>query len=147
MKYIKFDENGNAFEAPAKMKTEAGTIFGYNSEKNEKTLLADGWLKYEGNTPLSRLKLENGEIVEVTMTTAPSQNKSGRAYTKLEIRRALRKLNKENVLDGLLAHNPTLKKDWDDAQVIRTDDEMIQAAVEKGIIPKELLALLANELK
>ena len=60
MKYIKFDENGKAFEAPAKLKTEAGTIFGYNNEKNEKRLLADGWLKYDGKAPLNRLKLENG---------------------------------------------------------------------------------------
>ena len=145
MKYIKFDENGKAFEAPAKLKTEAGTIFGYNNEKNEKRLLADGWLKYDGKAPLNRLKLENGEIIEIAQQTQVTKPKT--VFTKLQIRRALRKLGKEAALDKLIQTNPEFYKDWHDAQEIDFNDEMITSAVNKGVITTEFLNELKKELK
>lgn len=42
MKYIKFDYTGkHAIEAPKKIKTLSGWIFGYNSPANEEKLFAD----------------------------------------------------------------------------------------------------------
>ena len=145
MKYIKF-ENGKAIEAPAVKKTEAGTIFGYNNEKNEKRLLADGWMKYDGNAPLSRLKFENGEIVETTPAPIAVEKKCRTTFTKLEIRRALRKLGKESDLDRLLGRNAQFFKDWNDAQVIDIKDEMVQTAIDKGLITKEFINTLIKEL-
>ena len=50
MKYIKFNETGTkATEAPARIKKDTGWIFGYNSPKNEKMLLEDGYIKYNGD--------------------------------------------------------------------------------------------------
>lgn len=145
MKYIKFDENGNAFEAPAKMKTEAGTIFGYNNEKNEDRLLADGWLKYDGKAPLSKLKLDNGEII-IKADPARPPKAAKTVFTKLEIRRALRKLGKEDILDNAL-QVPQFKKDWTDAQEIDLNDEMMQTAITSGFISQAVLEDLKKEIK
>lgn len=152
-KYIKF-ENGKAIEAPAKMKTEAGTIFGYNSEKNEKTLLADGWLKYEGNAPLEKLMLENGEIKEIIFKDPAEDAETTKVikplpttFTKLQIRRCLRKHNLEHVLDKVLDNNVQFKREWDDAQEIDIHDTMIQNAIACGAISRHIIKVLQEEYK
>lgn len=143
MKYIKF-ENGKAIEAPAVKKTEAGTIFGYNHECNEKMLLADGWMKYEDNAPLNKLKFENGEIkVKESSTVAIKKTK----FTKLQIRRYLRKAGKEHDLDRALFKNREFKKDWEDAQEIDINDDMIKEAIKDNIISEDLITLIQNECK
>lgn len=144
MKYIKFNEKGfNPIEAPKVMKTESGTIFGYNNEKNEERLLADGWLKYEGDAPLNRLKFENGKIVEMPSNSVEKEERT--IFTKLEIRRALRKLGQEKVLNDALKI-PQFKADWYDAQEIDLNDEMMQTAITSGFITSGLLNDLVKEL-
>ena len=143
MKYIKF-ENGKAIEAPAVKKTEAGTIFGYNNEKNEERLLADGWLKYEGDAPLSKLKFENGEITVDAEVKAPIKRTK---FTKLNIRRCLRKAGKEAELDKAIMKNLQFRKDWEDAQEIDLNDEMIKEAIKNNIISEDIISLIQNECK
>ena len=143
MKYIKF-ENGKAIEAPAVKKTEAGTIFGYNNEKNEKRLLADGWMKYDGNAPLSKLKFENGEIIVDAEVKAPVKRTK---FTKLNIRRCLRAAGKEEELDKAIMKNPQFKTEWEDAPEIDLNDEMIKKAVKINLISEDIITLIQNKCK
>ncbi|UDQ97654.1 hypothetical protein AAEX28_11685 [Lentisphaerota bacterium WC36G] len=51
-------------------------------------------------------------------------------FTKLHIRRAFRALNKENVLDELLASHLEFSKDWADANEIDLNDEITAEALQ-----------------
>ena len=82
MKYIKFNETGTkATEAPARIKKDTRWIFGYNSPKNEKMLLEDGYIKYDGNLPISCLTYVDGKIIE----NMPQIVQPDKTYTKLQI--------------------------------------------------------------
>ena len=55
-------------------------------------------------------------------------------FTKLEIRRALREVGQEDLLDAALAANDQARKDWNDAQEIDLEDEVFkQALIDQGI--------------
>lgn len=141
MKYIKF-LNDKAYEAPFETEKSGMKIRGYNRESNERMLLEDGYLKYCGNCALQYLHLENGVIVErppVVVEELPHR------FTKLQIRRCLRKHDLENVLDEVLSANFDFKKDWDDCLNIDFDDEMMQEAISNGIISQELIGLIQSE--
>ena len=59
-------------------------------------------------------------------------------FTKLQIRRALRALNQESLLDSAL-ENEAFRKDWNDAQEIDLEDEVFkQALVAKGISERQM---------
>lgn len=142
-RYIKFDSDGlNAYEAPRTTIRGGRRILGYSSPSNEEMLLADGWLRYTGNCPLDRLKLSQGAITEEELepeVVPPTK------FTKLQIRRCLRKHGYEDELDRILSSNAELKKDWDDCLDIDLNDEMLKEAVKKGLIPQELISLIQGE--
>ena len=142
-RYIKFDDNGlNAYEAPRTTIRGGRRILGYSSPSNEEMLLADGWLKYTGNRPLDKLKLLQGVITEEEWepeVVHPTK------FTKLQIRRCLRKHGYEDELDRILSSNAELKKDWDDCLDIDLNDEMVKEAVEKGLLSQELISLIQRE--
>lgn len=142
-RYIKFNEDGaEAYEAPFSVSRDGETVIGYNRPTNEKMLLEDGWIRYDGDLPLSRLKMLQGAVVEETSAEeAPLPTK----FTKLQIRRCLRKHGYEDELDRILSSNAELKKDWDDCLDIDLNDEMIKEAVEKGLISQELISLIQSE--
>ena len=50
-------------------------------------------------------------------------------FTKLQIRRAMRELEIESTLDGLLDSNATFKADWNDAQEIDLADPLTVQAL------------------
>ena len=59
-------------------------------------------------------------------------------FTKLQIRRALRALNQESVLDSALA-NEAFRKDWNDAQEIDLEDTVFkQALAAQGISERQI---------
>ena len=59
-------------------------------------------------------------------------------FTKLQIRRALRALNQESVLDSAL-ENEAFRKDWNDAQEIDLEDEVFkQALAARGISERQM---------
>jgi hypothetical protein len=136
-RYIKFEDD-KAISAPFKKEFADYTIFGYNAPTNESMLLADGYVKYDGDAPLECLKLVNGEIVEMPI---PEPAPIPQTYTKLQIRRALRQAGKEAMLDALLESNEEVKKDWLDAQEIALDDEMLNNALSPEL-KAELIAIL-----
>lgn len=142
-RYIKFDDDGlNAYEAPRTTIRGGRRILGYSSPSNEEMLLADGWLRYTGNCPLDKLKLLQGAIIEEEWepeVVHPTK------FTKLQIRRCLRKHGYEDELDRILSSNAELKKDWDDCLDIDLNDEMLKEAVKKGLIPQELISLIQGE--
>ena len=142
-RYIKFNEDGaEAYEAPFSVSRDGETVIGYNRPTNEKMLLEDGWIRYDGDLPLSSLKMLQGVVVEETSAEeAPLPTK----FTKLQIRRCLRKHGHEDELDKILSSNAELKKDWDDCLDIDLNDEMVKEAVGKGLISQELISLIQSE--
>lgn len=51
------------------------------------------------------------------------------SMSKLGLRRALRARGLEAALDGFLAADPQALHDWQDSQVVRLDDPLMQAAL------------------
>lgn len=83
--------------------------------------LDNEWLELNGFTDIDDTEIEN--ISKLAKHT----------FTKLQIRRTLRALGKENILDYLL-QNESFKKDWLDAIEIDLDDELTkQALTQSGI--------------
>ena len=142
-RYIKFNEDGaEAYEAPFSVSRDGETVIGYNRPTNEKMLLEDGWIRYDGDLPLSSLKMLQGVVTEETSAEeAPLPTK----FTKLQIRRCLRKHGYEDELDRILSSNAELKKDWDDCLDIDLNDEMLKEAVKKGLLSQELISLIQSE--
>ena len=142
-RYIKFNEDGaEAYEAPFSVSRDGETVIGYNRPTNEKMLLEDGWIRYDGDLPLSSLKMLQGVVTEETSAEeAPLPTK----FTKLQIRRCLRKHGYEDELDKILSSNAELKKDWDDCLDIDLNDEMLKEAVKKGLLSQELISLIQSE--
>ena len=142
-RYIKFNGDGaEAYEAPFSVSRDGETVIGYNRPTNEKMLLEDGWIRYDGDLPLSSLKMLQGVVVEETSAEeAPLPTK----FTKLQIRRCLRKHGHEEALDRVLSSDFSFKKDWDDCLNIDLNDEMVKEAVEKGLISQELISLIQSE--
>ena len=141
-RYIKFNEDGaEAYEAPFSVSRDGETVIGYNRPTNERMLLEDGWIRYDGDLPLSSLKMLQGVVTEETSAEeAPLPTK----FTKLQIRRCLRKHGYEDELDRILSSNAELKKDWDDCLDIDLNDEMLKEAVKKGLLSQELISLIQS---
>lgn len=118
MKYIK-KYNNEILEAPYILEKDGKKIYGYNKEANEKMLLKDGYLKYNGNLSTSFLDIIDGKIIEKQIPK-PQQT----IFSKLEIRRAARSIEKEDFLNTILSMNPEIQADWNDAQQIDLNDEM-----------------------
>lgn len=142
-RYIKFNEDGaEAYEAPFSVSRDGETVIGYNRPTNERMLLEDGWIRYDGDLPLNSLKMLQGVVTEETSAEeAPLPTK----FTKLQIRRCLRKHGYEDELDRILSSNAELKKDWDDCLDIDLNDEMVKEAVKKGLLSQELISLIQSE--
>lgn len=117
----------NDMIAPSKMKVQGGKLFGVT----EKQLEEMGF-----------------EEVEETLPAAPAEEIIPRTiFTKLEIRRALRRLGLEERLDEILDSNPQLKHDWTDAQEIDINDEGLQEAMQNGFISRELFDEVVEALR
>lgn len=145
MKYIRFNETGTkATEAPARIKKTTGWIFGYNSPKNEKMLLEDGYIKYNGNLPIYCLTYEDGKIIE----NMPEIAQPDKTYTKLQIRRAMRKMDIEQLLDGIISGGYTdFGKDWYDAQDISLTDPAFVEALQKFDINQEMIDQIIENIQ
>lgn len=125
-RYLKFDNNGFCTgEAPKQMVKDGKLILGYNKPSNEEMLLADGYIRYDGNKNWFWLHLENGEIVD----REKEETHAIKVFSKLQIRRALRKLGAEAKLDDILTGNVEFGKDWADAQEINLEDEAVVSAL------------------
>ena len=146
MKYIKFDESGTITEeAPVRIKKTTGWIFGYNSPKNEKMLLEDGYIKYDGDLPITCLTYKDGKIIE-NMPQNQQKFKT-RIYSKLKIRRALRSLGKQEILDKALRNrNSVFTKDWADSNEIDLDDDIFKRALKQFEITEETLNQVLQKL-
>jgi len=51
------------------------------------------------------------------------------AVSKLAVRRKLRELGLESMLDTFLSANPTRQKDWDDSQILLTTDPLLVSSI------------------
>jgi len=68
----------------------------------------------------------------------PAPRAGSSVFTKLQIRRALRALGQEAVLDTALA-NEAFRKDWNDAQDIDLEDDVFkQALAAQGISERQM---------
>lgn len=145
MKYIKFNETGTiAEEAPARIKKDTRWIFGYNSPKNEKMLFEDGYIKYNGDLPISCLTYKDGKIIE----NMPQSVQPDKTYTKLQIRRAMRKMDMEYLLDDIISGGYTdFGKDWYDAQDISLTDPAFVEALQKFDINQEMIDQIIENIQ
>ena len=142
-RYIKFDNDGlNAYEAPRTTIRGGRRILGYSSPSNEEMLLTDGWLRYTGDCPLDKLKLWQGVIIEEEWKP---EDVLPTKFTKLQIRRCLRKHGYEDALDRVLSSDFSFRKDWDDCLNIDLEDEMMREAVKGGLISEDLISLIQHE--
>ena len=140
--YLKIVDN-NIMEAPYNIIKGDQNIFGYNKESNETMLLADGYIKFDKS--IDNYVIVSGNIVEKNISEELQEE--GPLYvTKLQIRRAMRALGVENVLNSILASNDQFKNDWTDAQEIDLNDPMVQQVVTLGIISQETFDLIKNTI-
>ena len=122
-RYLRFNDNGLCIgEAPKQIVKDGKLILGYNKPSNEEMLLADGYIRYDGCASLDRLEMYEGTIVETTPAGTDITPEISKIYSKLQIRRAMRALNCEDILDSILTGNTNFAKDWADAQEINLDD-------------------------
>ena len=125
-RFFKFLNDGTCIgEAPYSTIKNGELILGYNKPTNEAMLLEDGYVKYEGSKDCFHIRLENGAVVELPDEPYPMNT----VFTKLQIRRAMRKLGKEDQLDAMLSGNAEVQKDWQDAQDIDLSDEVFKQAL------------------
>ena len=140
MSYLKVVEN-NIVEAPYMIERDGQIIYGYNKQNNEVMLFKDGYAYYP--YPASNYIVVNGQIIPKPIPE-PVKNT---IFTKLKIRRAMRKLECEIVLDSILRSVPEFQKEWNDAIEIDVADPMIQQAVDHGLIPQGLYNKIVKELQ
>jgi len=69
-------------------------------------------------------ELSPAEIAEAAVPRQAEQ-----IFTKLQIRRALRALNMEGILDAVLSTGGSAARDWQDAQEINLDDDVFKNAL------------------
>lgn len=145
IRYLKFDENGDCIaEAPNMTVRNGKLIVGYNKPINEPILLEDGWLKYEGFKDRSHIKLVDGEIIEVEDEAVPIKQTM---FTKLQIRRAMRKMGIESQLDAILEGNAEVAKDWNDAQVIDLNDGVFRIALTQNELSDEFIDTIIENIE
>lgn len=132
MSYLKIDQN-EIVEAPYKVERDGKIIYGYNKENNEPMLFADGYAKFPKSK--SNYEIKDGQIVEKEPTPPEPQS----VFTKLQIRRAMRQLGIEHELNTILSGNVQFQSDWNDAQEIDLNDNLIQDAIQEGLITQEMI--------
>lgn len=112
----------------------------------KKSYLPIGYLKYEGKKPISQLTYENGQIIE--NIPAVQYVEQSKTYTKLQIRRAMRKINMEDFLDGIISGGYTdFGKDWYDAQDISLTDPAFVEALQKFDINQEMIDQIIENIQ
>lgn len=132
--FIKFNKEGIAEAAPKSKKMPNGsTLLGYNSSANRQMLIKDGYIEYLGNVPLCFLQYKNGRIIENYINAGPV------IFSKLEIRRAMRALNIEYILNDILEKNHQFRADWNDSTEINLNDPVFQQALIQTGISDEIL--------
>lgn len=137
--YLKIEEN-TIVEAPKNIVRGGKTILGYNSETNEKMLIADGFTQFDKGS--YAYEIADGKIVQKIFET-PQKT----VFTKLEIRRACRDLQLQEKLNTLLNSAEQIKADWADAQNIDLADQMFVKAVDFGVFTKEEIQYIKDYLR
>ena len=121
--------NSDNEEAPTKVKTEHGKLFGLTDAKKQE-------MGYE--------EVEDTE--EIVPTHLIEETASKTVFTKLEIRRALRALGMEETLDELLNSDIQLKNEWNDCQEIDFNDPAVANAKTLGLVTDSTLNAVAEEI-
>ncbi len=99
--------------------------------------LDPAWLAEHGY-----VNMTEEEIAQYAPSSEPVQN----IFTKLQIRRAMRALEMESVLDAILAGNATFAVDWADAQEIDLADPVFASAITAAGITEEQIAAVKNKI-
>lgn len=139
-RYLRFNDNGLCIgEAPKQIVKDGKLILGYNKPSNEEMLLADGYIRYDGCASLDRLEMYEGMIVETVPAGTDITPEVRRTFTKLQIRRSMRDLRCEDVLDSIITGNTNFAKDWADAKEINLDDPVFMQGLQDFGISQELV--------
>lgn len=132
-------ENNVLRPAPDVIERAGKIVYGYNSETNEPMLIEDGYQKFD-KTFLD-YEIKDGQIVEKKIIVPENT-----IFTKLQIRRAMRQLGIERLLDNILENNPQFKKEWDDCIEVDLNDQMIKDAIKAGLITQNDIDQIKNIL-
>lgn len=111
----------------------------------KKSYLPIGYLKYEGKKPISWLTYENGQIIE--NIPAVQYVEQPKTYTKLQIRRAMRKMEIEDMLDSIISGNTEFSKDWNDAQEISLTDQSFMSALTEFQINDDIIDSIIDNIQ
>jgi len=95
------------------------------------------WLAANGYVDMA-----DEEIAQYSTTTTMVQT----VFTKLQIRRAMRALEMEPVLDAILAGNATFAADWADAQEIDLADPVFASAIAAAGITAEQIDAVKTKI-
>ncbi len=138
--YVKINSDNSVSAAPKTIIKDEQMITGYNNSSNEEMLFADGYVKYDGDIDVENLSYIDGQFIEKT-----EEEPTNTIFTKLQIRRALRLLGKENILNNALA-STSFKNEWNDAQDINLNDEFFVKALNNLGITEETINLIIETI-
>lgn len=141
MSYLKI-QNNKIIEPPYMIEKDGKIIYGYN--KNINMILADGYRYFEN--PIYAYEIKDNKIVD-KIIPPPEPEPEKTEFSKLQIRRAMRKLGMEDLLDQIIYSNYDFQKDWNDAQTIDLNDSMIQSAIENGLISQDTIKAIKEVLE
>ena len=99
--------------------------------------LDEPWLVEHGY-----VNMTEEELAQYASSSEPVQN----IFTKLQIRRAMRALEMEPVLDAILSGNATFAADWGDAQEIDLSDPVVSAAIAAAGITEEQINAVKTKI-
>ncbi len=99
--------------------------------------LDEPWLVEHGYVNMTEEELEPYTNLAIPVRTV---------FTKLQIRRAMRALEMESVLDAILAGNATFAADWGDAQEIDLSDPVVSAAIAAAGITEEQINVVKTKI-
>ena len=109
-----------------------------NSGCPDNTVLVDGVVRFKTDAE------KQATLLTAKQTAILAQSN----FSKLEIRRAMRALEQETVLDSLLASNATFAKDWADADKgINLNDPLVIQALATVNVNVNTIKLKILELK
>lgn len=95
------------------------------------------WLAENGYTDMT-----DEEIAQYATSSAAEQT----VFTKLQIRRAMRALEMEPILDAILESSTTFSSDWTDAQEIDLADPVFASAIAAAGITEEQIAAVKTKI-
>lgn len=146
MSYLKI-KNDIIIQAPEIFQKNGYTIIGYNTKTNQEMLFSDGYAYFEYPKEYYIIKDNKIIINPDHQHIDPDPIIQSNVFTKRQIRLALRKLNKESLLNEILASDQLIQLDWTEAQDIDLELDQTKNILNKFHITNEQIKLLKETIR